>query len=118
MYPIIPDLFTSYGVPFTSPGDLPDPGIKPTSFVSNLHWQVCSLPLAPSGKPPLAHSLLYLMCLHSIVSHNLSSQYVENASMPERGNLFLKTKHKFTNSFSCNRSPWKNIMALDTLAKS
>ena len=31
------------GSPFPPPGHLPDPGI--------LHWQVCSLPLAPPGKP-------------------------------------------------------------------
>ena len=33
------------GLPFPPPGDLPDPGIKPTS----LHWQMISLPLAPHG---------------------------------------------------------------------
>ena len=38
------------GLPFPSPGDLPDPGIKPTSLCL-LHWQVGSLPLAPPGKP-------------------------------------------------------------------
>ena len=65
------------------------------------------LALAPSGKLPLAHTLLYLMCLHLIVSHNLLLQYVENASMPERGSLFLKTKDKFTNCFSCWPKPLK-----------
>ena len=33
------------GLPFPSPGDLPDPGIKPTSL-----WQVDSLPLSHLGK--------------------------------------------------------------------
>ena len=32
------------GLPFPSPGDLPDPGIEPTSLCL-LHWQVDSLPL-------------------------------------------------------------------------
>ena len=32
------------GLPFPSPGDLSDPGIKPTSLAL-LHWQVDSLPL-------------------------------------------------------------------------
>ena len=43
------------GLPFPSPGDLPDPGIEATSL-SLLHWQADSLPLAPPGKshlPPL-----------------------------------------------------------------
>ena len=33
------------------PGEFPDPGIGPVSLISNLHWQVGSLPLVPSGKP-------------------------------------------------------------------
>ena len=33
------------------PGDCLDPGIKPTSLKSNLHWQASSLPAAPPGKP-------------------------------------------------------------------
>ena len=37
------------GLPFPSPGDLPDPGIERASLMS-LHWQVGSLPLAPPGK--------------------------------------------------------------------
>ena len=39
------------GLPFPSPGDRPDPGIEPASLMSNLHWQVGSLQLAPPGKP-------------------------------------------------------------------
>ena len=31
------------GLPFSTPGDLPDPGIEPTSL-SLLQWQVDSLP--------------------------------------------------------------------------
>ena len=31
------------GLPFPSPGDLPDPGIDPRSVTSLLHWQVGSL---------------------------------------------------------------------------
>ena len=36
------------GLPFPSPGDLPNPGIKPGSSA----LQVDSLPSEPSGKPP------------------------------------------------------------------
>ena len=35
------------GLPFPSPGDLPDPGIEPAS----LHWQACSLPVKQLGNP-------------------------------------------------------------------
>ena len=38
------------GLPFPSPGDLPDPGIELVSLTSNRHWQAGSLPLAPPGK--------------------------------------------------------------------
>ena len=40
-------------LPFPPPGDLPDSGIKPTSFSSpalaGRHWQAGFLPLAPPG---------------------------------------------------------------------
>ena len=38
------------GLPCLPPGDLPNPGIEPTSLCL-LHWQVGSLPLAPPGNP-------------------------------------------------------------------
>ena len=38
------------GLPFPSPGDLPNPGIGSVSLTSNLHWQEGSLPPAPPGK--------------------------------------------------------------------
>ena len=38
------------GLPYLSPGHLPDSGIKHKSLC-HLHWQACSLPLAPPGKP-------------------------------------------------------------------
>ena len=38
------------GLPCPSPGDLPDPGIEPTSLIS-LALAGGSLPLAPRGKP-------------------------------------------------------------------
>ena len=40
------------GLPFPSPGDLPDPGIKPRSPV----LQADSLPSEPPGKPTETHS--------------------------------------------------------------
>ena len=38
------------GLPFPTPGDLPDPGIQPASLCL-LHWQMDSLPLVPPEKP-------------------------------------------------------------------
>ena len=38
------------GVPFSIPGDLPDPGMEPESLVSPA-WQAESLPPAPPEKP-------------------------------------------------------------------
>ena len=38
------------GLPCPPSGDLPNPGIAPTSLVSP-DWQVGSLPLVPLGKP-------------------------------------------------------------------
>ena len=38
------------GLPFPSPGDLPNPGIEPVSLTSNLHWQADFLPSASPGK--------------------------------------------------------------------
>ena len=38
-------------------GNLPDPGIEPTSLASYLlHQQAGSLPLAPPGKPGVRHN--------------------------------------------------------------
>ena len=39
------------GLPFPTPGDLPDPGIEPPSLMSFLHWEVDSLPLSRLGSP-------------------------------------------------------------------
>ena len=49
------------GLPFSTPGDLPHPGIE-TSFVSLLQWQVDSLPLHHLGSPPPS-SPLWTFCL-------------------------------------------------------
>ena len=38
------------GLPFPTPGDLPDPGIEPVSL-HLLHWRVDSLPLQHLGSP-------------------------------------------------------------------
>ena len=42
---------TRSGLPFSPPGHLREPGTRPVSLRSDLHWSVGSLPLAPPGKP-------------------------------------------------------------------
>ena len=41
-------------LPFPSPGDLPDPGVKPGSPI----WEADSLPFEPLGKPDLRSRML------------------------------------------------------------
>ena len=57
------------GLPFPSPGDLPDPGIKPVSPVSPA-LQADSLPTEPSGKPldvvTLVFPVQFLVSLWSV----------------------------------------------------
>ena len=48
------------GLSCPSPGDLPDPGIKHWTF---LHWQVESLPLAPSSVSSVQTSSVTQSCL-------------------------------------------------------
>ena len=48
------------------PGDLPDLRIKPVSFMSNLHWQASSSPLAPPGKPRFTLYTLITFCLEGL----------------------------------------------------
>ena len=40
------------GLPFATPGDLPDPGIEPVSLTSQALAGRFFLPLVPPGKPP------------------------------------------------------------------
>ena len=53
------------GLPFHSPGHLPDPGIEPARLTPSLHWQTGSLPLASPGvgmqKSPLLHWILHFI---------------------------------------------------------
>ena len=47
------------GLPFPSPGDLPNPGIEPRSPA----WQADALTSEPPGKPCWVHRYLQLFCL-------------------------------------------------------
>jgi len=76
------------GLPRPPPGDLPNPGIKP-SLLSLLHWQGDSLPPGPPGKPPtqaLANSTSTTNVPNLTLIQTLRSG-VENPSI---GFLFFK----------------------------
>ena len=66
------------GLPFPAPGDLPNPGIKP-SLLSLLHWQEDSLPSEPSGNHLVEHSrfqILLFVYRKKYVCLNMHLQYV------------------------------------------
>ena len=52
------------GLPFPSPGDLPNPGIEPRS----LALQADSFTTEPPGKPPIYTYISY-MCVCALLSH-------------------------------------------------
>ena len=56
------------GLPFTSPGNLPNPGIKPGS----LALQADSLPSEPPGKPPFCSSYFFLKFNVTLIARTLS----------------------------------------------
>ena len=49
------------GLPFPSPGDLPDSGIKSRSPALQAVFQVDSLPTEPPGKPICKGRIMYLL---------------------------------------------------------
>ena len=71
------------GLPFPSPGDLPNPGTEPRSpasqsdsLVTELLLQVDDFPLAPPGKPPTRCSICQTqsLCLPSLGNTSLGSR--------------------------------------------
>ena len=65
------------GLPFPSPGDLPDPGIKPWSPV----LQADSLLSEPPGKPPQLYIYTYISILFQILFHHKLLQDNEYSSL-------------------------------------
>ena len=59
------------GLPFSSPGDLPDPGIEPGSPA----LQADALPSEPPGKPHCMY-VPYIFFIHSPISGHLGCFYV------------------------------------------
>ena len=76
------------GLPFPSPGDLPDPGMEPVSPA----LQVDSLPAKPSGKPLLVlRSLIHVKDEPVLQGVGLDVQ--EKSALICKSCLFLWCKH-------------------------
>ena len=73
------------GLPCLPPRDLPDSGIGSVSLMPNLHWQVGSLLLAPSGKPSKERTVGKLthesQCLH--LSNKRTKQFQQQNCLIE-----------------------------------
>ena len=54
------------GLPFSTPGDLPDPGIEP-NLLCLRHWKVGSLSLVPPGKSSLSRIVVFYFSISSYV---------------------------------------------------
>ena len=96
------------GVPFPSPGDLPDPGIESRSPAS----QIGSLPSKPPGKPwngkRTSQTLLTFQHPHTLPSHLLSQiraawfYCVNSSHFPH-----CCSHHKFPHLPSAMNDPWE-----------
>ena len=75
-------------LPFLSPGDLPDPGIKPASFAS----QVDSLPLSHQGSPRSGENPGFVKpetyIIWGLFSNNKKNKII-NTKLGERQYLFI-----------------------------
>ena len=94
------------GLLFPSPGDLPDPGIKPAPL-RLLPWRADSSPLAPPGKP-----LVYIYFLKewgSIMFHVAVSWHSKWCMMSDPGLSYQKESlSRFLFWFKNNTTSWKN----------
>ena len=68
-------------VAMPSPGDLPNPEIKPASL-SFLRWQAGSLPLVPAAKPLTSETWALICCLVSgkVVAFYIKGIHIRNVS--------------------------------------
>ena len=86
-----------------SPEDLSDPGIEPASLMSNLHWQVSSLPLEPPGKPLTApYFSIPLFTLHRYLG--LFVQPFQRWQWQATPVLLPRKSHGWRSLVGC--SPW------------
>ena len=83
------------GLPFSSPGHLPDPGIESVS----LAFQADSLPLSPEGSPPYTWQVLN--------KSSLSKQIFIRAKYEGNNRYFIITE--FTERWYTFRSKWRKM---------
>ena len=76
------------------PEDLLDPGNKPACLMSNLHWQVGSLPLAPPGRfiLPLANKGIIFPVLENDYSFQITSCLRQNKTNKQKTPLSASKK--------------------------
>ena len=95
------------GLPFPSPGDLPNPGIKPWSP----SVQAASLLLEPPGKPMLySRSLLIIHLKYSSVYMSIADS---NYPLPPGNNhkfILLSMWFCFVNKFICIHCDFLNLL--------
>ena len=97
------------GLPYPSPGDLPNPVANPHLFCL-LHWQVDSLPLAPPGKPitkGYIKQLRELKCRFSD-SKICTLESLQLCSFHKKINIKHKTR-KSNSTITCRHPPSSTI---------
>ena len=83
------------GLPFSAPGDLPNPGLN----LRLLHWQVNSLPLSHTGRP---HTTLGLSQKASCVIGCKFTHIIPRCAQKNGG--FAKSLFKFSHNILLNES--------------
>ena len=74
------------GLSFPSPGDLPNPGIKPSSHL--LDWQAGSLLPAPPGKP----TIIIIICYYNVTASSCDKlQCWSRLLQPQQSSLLWRT---------------------------
>jgi len=113
------------GLPFPSPGDLSDPGIKPVSPVCLLHWKADSLPLVQPGvcyyttNNDCRSLVIYLTCVYLLwitfvmardCSHWLHGVWIEHGCQNLRGRTVGGLRVAW--SPQAGDSVWKRLSSL------
>ena len=80
------------GLPFPSPGDLPDPGIKPESLISPA-FAGGFLPAVPPGKPRFYYSCVFKLLINSQIASSVVIRFMKVSSI----STFLRV---------CTRNGW------------
>ena len=77
------------GLPYPSPGDLPDPGIK-LRLLSPLRWQVGSLPPALPGSTPMTRQMAIFQRHPLDIYHRPEMVSTEERRRENQGTIIVK----------------------------